>query len=360
MAASPFNLPVNFTAANNGAHSYTAKATDSSGNSATSTPAVAVTVNIATAAPTITLTSSSTNVTAAGNITLNATPTVATGVTITKVELFDGSTSLGVIPAPYSKVIPITAANNGSRSYTAVVTDSSGKTGTSTPVVVTVNIAATPPSIILTATPSGTVITAGSIALSANVTPGSGTITKVEFFDGATSLGSTAVSPYKLSTPAYTSANNSTKSYTARVTASDGSVVTSAAVTVILKIVDVTNPGTLIALFTALPAVGSYVNFNHPTSGIKCVLFRAPTSQTGGVTSAGAFYVAYSRKCTHKGTVITNNPTTANPHTLTCQDHGAKFNLDTNCSPTNSPISGTSFGALPTIVIAVGTDGIYI
>jgi Rieske Fe-S protein len=360
VTAAPWTFSPTFTAANNGAHSYTAKATDSSGNSATSTPAVAVTVNIPTAVPTVTLTSSSPTVTAAGNITLNATPNVATGVTITKVEFFDGATSLGVVSAPYSKVIAITAANNGSHSYTAVVTDSSGKTGTSTAVIVTVNIAATPPTIILTATPSGTVITAGSIALSANVTPGSGTITKVEFFDGATLLGSTSVSPYKLSTPAYTSANNSTKSYTAKVTASDGSVVTSAPVSVILKIVDVTNPGTLIALFTALPAAGSYVNFNHPTSGIKCVLFRAPTAQTGGVTNAGAFYVAYSRKCTHAGTVITNNPTTANPHTLTCQDHGAKFNLDTNCSPTNSPISGKNFGALPSIVITVGTDGIYI
>jgi nitrite reductase/ring-hydroxylating ferredoxin subunit len=366
VTAAPWEFKPTFTAANNATHNYTAKATDSSGNSATSTPAVAVTVNITTAAPTITLTSSSNSVAAAGSVTLTAVTTPDPAVTISKVDFYDSASATPTVPvftktvAPYTYAPAYTGANNGTHNYTAKATDSSGKSTTSTSVVVTVNIPVVAPTVLLTATPSGTVLTAGAIALSASVTPGSGTITKVEFFEGATSLGSTSVSPYTLSTPAYTSANNGPKSYTAKVTASDGGTVTSAAVSITLKIVGTTNPGTLIALYTALPAAGSYINFNHPTSGIKCILFRAPTAQTGGVTNASAFYVAYSRKCTHKGTVITNNPTTANPHTLTCQDHGAKFNLDTNCSPTNSPISGTSFGALLTIAITVGTDGIYI
>jgi nitrite reductase/ring-hydroxylating ferredoxin subunit len=366
--AAPFNLPVNITAANNGAHSYTAKATDSSGNSATSTPAVAVTVNITTAAPTITLTSSSNSVAAAGSVTLTAIVTPDPAVTISKVDFYDSASATPTVPvftktvAPYTYAPAYTSANNGTHNYTAKATDSSGKSTISTPVVVTVNIPVVAPTVLLTASPNGTVLTAGAIALSASVTPGSGTISTVEFFDGATSLGLGVLTgtTYTRSTPAYTSANNGPKSYTAKVIASDGGTVTSTAVVVTLKIPVVTNPGTLVALYTALPAAGSYVNFNHPTSGIKCVLFRAPTAQTGGVSNAGGFYVAYSRKCTHKGTVITNNPTTANPHILTCQDHGAKFNLDTNCSPTNSPISGTSFGALLTIAITVGTDGIYI
>jgi Rieske Fe-S protein len=352
VSAAPYTKTIAFTASNNGAHSYTAKATDSSGNSATSTPAVAVTVNIPTAAPTVTLSSSSINVTVAGNITLSATPTVATGVTITKVEFFDGATSLGVVSAPYSKTIAMTAANNGSHSYTAVITDSSGKTGTSTAVVVTVNIAATPPTITLAAS-STSITAAGSATLTATVTPGSGTITKVEFFEGATLLKSDTTSPYTFA-PAYTSANNGTHTYIAKVTASDGSVVTSASANVTVNIA--ATAGTLIALYTALPAAGSYMNFNHPTSGIKCILYRAPTAQTGGVTNAGAYYVAYSRKCTHAGTIITQNPNTANPHVLTCQDHGATYNMDSNCAP----INGIAPSALPSIVIKVGADGIYI
>jgi Rieske Fe-S protein len=355
VTAAPWEFKPTFTAANNGTHNYTAKATDSSNNSATSTPAVAVVVNIATAAPTITLsTTSSATISTPSNIVLNAVPTVDPNVTITKLELFDGTTSLGLLTAPYNKTIAVTSANNGAHVYTAVVTDSSGKTATSTAVNISVAIKATvtPPTITLGASPTSVTV-AGLSTLTATVTAGSGTITQVDFYEGATLLGTKTATPYTFA-PAYTSANNGTHTYTAKVTASDGSVVTSGSVTVTVSIG--TTQGTLIALYTALPAAGSYVNFTHPTSKIKCILYRAPTAQTGGVSNAGAYYVAYSRKCTHAGTIITQNPNTANPHVLTCQDHGATYNMDSNCAP----INGIAPSALPSIAIKVGTDGIYI
>ena len=360
--AAPFTFPMSFTAAKNGTHNYTAKATDLNGNSATSTPAVAVTVAIPTAAPTVTLASSSSNVTAAGSVTLTATPTPAIGVTITKVDFFEGTTLLGTkTAAPYIFAPAYTAANNGTHTYTALATDSSTKTGTSTSVGVLVNIASTPPTISL-ASSSLNITAAGSITLKATVMAGTGTISKVELFEGSstTALGQGTLSggTYNFAAIAFTSANNGTHNYTTKVTASDGSTVTSTPVTAVVVNITAT-AGTLIALYTALSATGSYVNFNHPTSGIKCILYRAPTAQAGGVTSAGAYYVAYSRKCTHAGTIITNNPNTATPHVLKCQDHGALYNMDSNCAPI--PNSQQNAPApLPSITITAGTDGIYI
>ncbi len=356
ITAAPWEFKPSFTATNNGTHNYTAKATDSSNNSATSSPVVAVVVNIAATPPTIILAASSSNITAAGSITLSAAVTTGTG-TISKVEFFEGTTLLGTsssAASPYTFPIAFTSTNNKIHTYTATVTASDGSVVTSASVSVTVNIATvtTPPTIALSASPTS-VTAVGSSTLTAAVTPGSGTITKVEFFEGTTLLSTKTATPYTFA-PAYTSANNGTHTYTAKVTASDGSTATSTAATVTVNIV--VTAGTRIALYTALAAAGSYVNFNHPTSGIKCILYRAPSTQTGGVTNAGAFYVAYSRKCTHAGTIITQNPNTANPHVLTCQDHGATYNMDSNCAP----INGIAPSALPTIAIKVGTDGIYI
>jgi Rieske Fe-S protein len=350
--ATPYTHAPTYTNANNGTHNYTAKATDSSGKSTTSS-AVTVSVNIAAIPPTIALSANPTSVTAAGSSTLTATVTAGTG-TITQVDFYEGTTLLGTkTAAPYTLPIPYTTANNGTHTYTAKVTDSSNSVVTSGNVSVTVNIAATtPPTITLAASPTSVTAT-GSSTLTATVTAGSGTISKVDFYEGATLLGTKTASPYTYA-PAYTSANNGTHTYTAKVTDSNGSVVTSAPATVTVNITATT--GTRIALYTALAAAGSYVNFNHPTSGIKCILYRAATAQTGGVSNAGAYYVAYSRKCTHAGTIITQNPNTANPHVLTCQDHGATYNMDSNCAP----INGIAPSALPVIAIIAGTDGIYI
>jgi Rieske Fe-S protein len=359
-SAAPFAFDLNFTQANNGTHNYIAKAYDKAGNFASSTPSVSVVVNIPgtpptdTTAPTATLSSSSLNVTAATSITLTAGATDnAGGSGIASLELFDGTTSLGVkTAAPFTWARMLTSSDNSTKIYTAKATDKAGNVGTSPTVSVMVNIAATPPTIALAASPTS-ITAAGSSTLTATVTAGTGTISKVEFFEGTTLLGTKTTAPYTYA-PAYTNANNGTHTYTAKVTASDGSTASSTAVTVTVNIA--ATAGTLIALYTAMTAAGSYVNFNHPTSGIKCILYRAATAQTGGVSNAGAYYVAYSRKCTHAGTIITQNPNTANPHVLTCQDHGATYNMDSNCTP----INGIAPTALPTIVITAGTDGIYI
>ncbi len=356
VTAAPWQFTPSFSAANNGVHNYTAKATDSSNNSATSTPAIAVTVNIPTAAPTITLTTtSSATITAAGNIALNAVPTVDPNVTITKVELFDGTTSLGLLTAPsYGKTIPVTSADNRLHAYTAVVTDSSGKTATSTAVNIAVNIAVvvTNPTVTLTATPT-TLSAAGTVALSATVTKGSGTITKVEFYDGTTLLGSSlsTVSPYAFTTPAYTSANNGSKSYTAKITASDGGTVTSAVVSVTINIATVT--GTKVASVTDFPSVGSSITTTLGGSHARgSIIYRSGTLLTGGITINGMFFIAYDRACTHNFCAVPIPLATS--HVSTCPCHGATFNFETKAA------GGQAIGMLPIQVIKPSGTDIYI
>ncbi len=135
----PYEQTVNFTIANNGSKSYTAKVFDAAGNS-TSSNAVDVLVNIPdTTGPTISLSSSSTNVTTISAITLTATPTDNVGVT--KVEFYDGATKIGEdSTAPYEQTANLALVNNGSKTYTAKAFDAAGNTTSSTPVVVTVNI----------------------------------------------------------------------------------------------------------------------------------------------------------------------------------------------------------------------------
>ena len=89
--------------------------------------------------PTVTLSASSTSVTTAGTITLSANATDNVGVA--RVEFFDGATLISTdTAAPYTTSVALTAASNGTHSYTAKATDATGNTKTSTPVSVTVNI----------------------------------------------------------------------------------------------------------------------------------------------------------------------------------------------------------------------------
>jgi endoglucanase len=89
--------------------------------------------------PNVSLGASSTSFTAPGTLTLTATATDNVGVA--RVEFFDGATLLTTDnTAPFTTSVSLTAANNGSHSYTARATDTTGNSRTSTAVTVTVNI----------------------------------------------------------------------------------------------------------------------------------------------------------------------------------------------------------------------------
>lgn len=219
-----------------------------------------------TTKPTVNLTSSSNNVTAAGNITLTA--TASDNVGVSKVEFFDGATKLGEdTTSPYTFNVALTAANNGTKSYTAKAFDAAGNNDTSTAVSVTVNIAVdnTPPTVSL-ASSSTNVTVAGNITLTATATDNVG-VTKVEFFDGAIKLGEdTTPGDGFTQTVALTIANNGTKSYTAKAFDGANNSATSTAVSVTVAIVADTK-GPIVLKSTAKSSTTVEVVFNEAVVG---------------------------------------------------------------------------------------------
>jgi uncharacterized protein (TIGR03118 family) len=186
-------------------------------------------------APTVALTAPSGTVSGTVAVTADA----ADNVGVAQVEFFAGTTSLGVdTTAPYSVDWNTTTTANGSVSLTAVAKDAFGNSTTSAAVAVTVANApdTTPPTVTLTA-PAGTV--SGTVAVTANAADNVG-VTQVEFFAGATSLGTDTSAPYSvdwntttvadgdvtLTAVAHDGAANTTTSAPVVVTVSNAVVVT--------------------------------------------------------------------------------------------------------------------------------------
>lgn len=219
--AAPFQFTWSPVAA--GSYSLTARATDNSGATATSA-AVPIVVN---ALPTVALTAPTANqvFTAATNITLQATAADTDG-TITKVEFYAGSLRLGeALSAPYQFVWSNAPA--GVHSLTAVATDNRNAPATSAAVSIVVNA---PPTVSITAPAAGAPFTApASVAIQVNAVDSDGTVAKVDFYNGASLIGTSATAPFS-----FTWASVAAGSYSLTAVATDnrGATGTSAAVAV--------------------------------------------------------------------------------------------------------------------------------
>ncbi|WP_165823942.1 Ig-like domain-containing protein [Pseudochryseolinea flava] len=147
--------------------------------------------------------------------------------TISKVEFYQGTTKLGEdTSSPYTFNWTNVAA--GSYALTTKATDNLGATGTST--VVNVGVGNANPTTSITSPANNTTFTPGtSITISASASDQDGTISKVEFFQGATKLGEDTSSPYS-----FTWNNVSAGNYTLTTKATDnaGGTGTSQGITV--------------------------------------------------------------------------------------------------------------------------------
>jgi len=163
-------------------------------------------------------------------ITLTANAVGGTGCTVSKVEFYRGTTLLGTATtAPYTYSWAGAAA--GSYSLTAKATNSCGVVVTSAAVNVTVSTTNTntPPVVSLTAPAAGSSFTApATVNITASATD-NGSLTKVEFFQGATKLGEDTTAPY---TYTWSSVVAGTYSITARATDNENASTTSAAVSI--------------------------------------------------------------------------------------------------------------------------------
>src|SRR6266581_2674239 len=200
----------------------TATATDSTGATATS-KSVSIKVN---APPTVSLTAPANNAVfnPGSTIALAATAADSDG-TISKVEFFRGTTLIGSdTTSPYS--FNWTSVPTGAYTLTARATDNLGRSTTSAAVAIRVDAA---PTVSITAPANNAVFTPpANITVTAADTDG--TVTKVEFFDGATLVGSGNVAPYSVT---LANAAAGTHTLTARASDNNGAVTTSGAVSAI-------------------------------------------------------------------------------------------------------------------------------
>jgi chitodextrinase len=185
------NLPV-------GSFTLTAKATDNNITSSVSAPVAINVVDKSNLVPTVSITAPAANAqfTQGDNISITANAADADG-TISKVEFFNGNTLLGIdTTSPYSFAwtnLPV-----GSFNLTAKATDNKGTATVSTNAAINVvakaNVA---PTVSITAPAANAQFTQGdNISITANAADADGTITKVEFFNGSTLLGTDTTSPY--------------------------------------------------------------------------------------------------------------------------------------------------------------------
>jgi sulfur relay (sulfurtransferase) complex TusBCD TusD component (DsrE family) len=263
---------------------FAATAVDTSGSESAYSTEVVYTNPVA-AAPTIVLSSpvSGANYTTPATISCAATVT-ANGHTITKVQFYNGATLLSTVATvPYS--FSWTNVSAGSYSLTAQAVYDSGSTVASTPANVTVTNVPLP-SIALTAPANGASYTApASISLAATVTANGHTITKVQFYNGATLLGTVAAAPYSFS---WTNVSAGSYSLTAQAVYDSGSTATCAPVNVTCvnatSVVTIWPPTAVPATVDAGPdsAVELGVKFRSDIAGsIAGIRFYKATANTG-------------------------------------------------------------------------------
>jgi hypothetical protein len=215
----------NWTNVKAGDYSITAKATDNKG-AATTSSVVKIKV-VSNASPTVMLTSPKSN----GQFAVGSSVSIAANAadsdgTVAKVEFYNGTTLLGTTTrAPYS--YNWTNVKAGDYSITAKVTDNKGATNTSS--VVKIKVASNAaPKVSITSPKSDSQFAVGStVSITATAADSDGKITKVEFYNGTTLLGTDTSAPYSYT---WTNVKVGAYSITAKATDDKGATTTSNAV----------------------------------------------------------------------------------------------------------------------------------
>jgi hypothetical protein len=168
---------------------------------------------------------------APATVSLAATAGDADGA-VTKVEFFNGAAKLGEdTTAPYTFTWNGVAAGN--YTLTARATDDLGFVTTSTPATITVTANNSPPSAAITSPADGASFAwKPTITITATASDPDGTVTKVEFRDGTTTLAQDTSAPYSY---LWRNVSQGTHALTVRATDNAGAVTTSPVVTITVK-----------------------------------------------------------------------------------------------------------------------------
>ena len=211
-----------------GTYALTAKAYDTTGGTAFSTP-VTVTVNPApTAHATVSIAAPTSGSTfyAGTPVSIAANITTAPSYTVRLAQFFANSSLLGSLTAsPWTFSAPTLLP--GTYVLTVAIVDNAGFRATSAPVTITV-LANLPPVVSLTAPTEGQAFSgSGIIALSANASDPDGTVAKVEFYAGSSLIGTKTGAPYTVN---WSGAAAGSYTLTAKATDNVGTTATSAPV----------------------------------------------------------------------------------------------------------------------------------
>ncbi len=274
---SPYNATFTPTVAGN--FSITAKAYDNLGLTTTST-AVVINVSSTNRLPTVSLATSTTTLPIGGVATLTATASDPDG-TISKVEFYNGASLFRTATtAPYTA--GFNGATAGTYTLTARAYDNLGAQTTSSAVTVTVSATATntPPTVTLAA--SSTAFTLGfSSLLTATATDVDGTITKVEFYNGATLMATDTTSPY---TSTFIPAAVGTYAMTAKAYDNLGGITTSAPVNIVVS------PAPLLPRIT-LALSNTLFAYNSTTPPVVTLTSTAAATATGATVTRVSFFM---------------------------------------------------------------------
>jgi len=303
-----------------GKHTFTVVVTDNSGATKTSAPMVVDIKAAHVVKATITSPANNTNYAAPGNILITAQAYEGDG-SISKVEFYKGAILLGTdTSVPYS--FNWTGVAPGTYSLTVKAYDSQATPATATSTAITV-VVKTAPVVSITSPVTNTVYNTipASITINATASETGGSISKVEFYNGATLLNSDNTSPYSYT---WTGVTAGTYSITAKAYDAQATPVTttSAAVSVYVNtppVVSITSPVNN-ATFTA-PATINITSTATDADGIQKVEFYNGATLLGTVTvspynyswtnvAAGAYSItvkAYDNKgSTKTSTAVTN------------------------------------------------------
>jgi hypothetical protein len=177
VATAPYSLSWNTLTVPNGTYTLSARATDLAGNSATSAGET-ITVNNPpnTSHPVVRISYPPNGFTTNGQVVLNAVASDPVGIQSVQYQLNGANIGPALTTAPYRLLWDSTAVAQGTYTVTAVATDVSGNTTTSSPVSITVD--RTRPSVVSVTPPTGTagVSTASSLTATFSKSVQSGTI----------------------------------------------------------------------------------------------------------------------------------------------------------------------------------------
>ncbi len=351
------------TVTSNTSYSYRVIAFNSIGNS---TPSNTRTITSATfIPPTVSLTSPANNenyfLPAIITLTATATPHGA-GVTISKVEFYNGTALLATIlaPGPYSYKWSGMAA--GTYTLTAKTYDSLGVSTVSAPVTVNV-LAAT----VITSPVNGAAFTLGApIAITATTTavPGSA-VSKVDFYADAVLIGTSIVTPYTFT---WNSATGGLHNLTAIATYNNAATATSPPVSIAVLAASITAPatglsfpqGAAIPITVSVPTVAGGVSVNKVDFFANAVLVGTSTAAPFGFTWTPAAAGAYNltAMATYSNAVTATSPVVAITVTATVTITAP---LSGASSALGAPITVTATATPPagatTILVEFFVDG---